>query len=415
MAQHIRILYIAHYLQPMNAASITTCEIIKKLAEKTYETTIVAPQRCPKKCMPFCSLACKGNTAIAVIKVPTLVPYYLINRHANMGALVLLASHLLLILQCIKIGKRERFNVVVSQHHPSHLASFSAFVVSRILHLPLIVKTHDVYNSSSNVIELVFLRTLDTVYREIFKRANFILVVSRSLRYAMAKTYKLEKDKILVFPNFVNTKEFRSDLDVASLTHSLEIESKKIVLFIGQIRAERGLLLLMKALPKIVINDRNIRVLIVGDGPQKHNLEELMQKLGTNTFVKFVRPMDHNEIPKYIGLCNVAIGPLEVTVDTFGSVPRKVLEYMACAKPVVACRGGVSEDLILDGYNGLLIHPGSVDELASAVLKIINTPNWVKEMGLHARQYVEKHYDLNETIKEFEDVLQASCTNNAGR
>jgi len=81
---------------------------------------------------------------------------------------------------------------------------------------------------------------------------------------------------------------------------------------------------------------------------------------------------------------------------------------MACAKPVVACYGSVSHDLIIDGYNGFLVHSGKTEELASVISKIIDHPNLVAKVGQNARESVEKLYDWDIVMNDFEKVLRAA-------
>jgi len=392
----------------MSASSITIHGIIKKLGEKGHNLTLLAPQRCPKECVPHCSLGCKDDTTFTVVRVPTLVPHYLINKHRNIRALTLALSQVFLVLQGLRIGKVKKFNLVLSQHHSSHFASFSAFILSHIFKLPLVVRTHDVYDTASSVLESLYLHTLDNVYRVVLKRADYVSVVSSPLRSRLLGTHKLEKDRVLVFPNGVDIKSFRPDVRFGSLRRDLQVEGKKILLFTGSIIEARGLTLLIEALPEIISENSDIVVLIVGDGPQKSDLEKLAQRLGVERFVRFVPPVDHIEVPKYICMSDVTIGPLKSRIGTFGSVPRKVLEYMACAKPVVACYASVSHDLIIDGYNGFLIHPGKTEELASVISKIIDHPKLVAEVGQNARETVEKLYDWDVVTNDFEKVLRAT-------
>lgn len=407
---HVRVLYIAQNYHPMNASSITTSGIIGKLAEKGHETILLAPQRCPKECVPICSLNCKGKSRITVTKTPTLIPYYLINKYTNLRALILAFSHFFLVLQGIRICKRKKVDVIIAQHHPSDFASFSAFILSSIFKLPLIIKTHDVYNSASDVLESIFLSMLGNIHRVIFRFANCVLVVSDPLRLKMIRTHKVGKGKIFVFPNAVDSQIFRPDVESTALRRSLGIRGKKIVLFIGRIRRERGLTLLIKTLPEITRKNSSVMVLVIGEGPEKLSLERLAEMLNVERFIKFLQPVDHSEMPKYICISDVTIGPLIATVDTFGSVPRKVLEYMACAKPVIALQGGVSEDLITDGYTGFLIHSTTTAELASIILRVINDSLAAKEIGLNARECVKKFYDWDRIIDKFEKIMLTTST-----
>jgi glycosyltransferase involved in cell wall biosynthesis len=389
----------------MNASSITTHDIIEKIAGRGHETILLAPRRCPVKCILKCSLKCYANAKITVRLTPTFVPAYIINRHANLRAILLSFFQIVLFLQALKIGRAKIFDVVVSQHHPSHFASLSAFLVSRVLRCPFIIKTHDVYDSGSNIFQKMFLRIINSIYHLVFRRADHIFVVSNPLKLSMIKTYKLNHSKISVLSNGVDTNKFKPGINFVSIKRNLQINEKKVILFIGVLRKERGLTRLVKALPIIIDKNSNLVLLFLGGGPQKAHLTKLVKAFNIERFVKFINWVNHDEIPKYICMSDVLIGPLVENVDTFGSVPRKVLEYMACGKPVVARYGGVSKDLIKDGYNGFLVYSEDPEELASLILKLINDPSLVRKVGLNAREYIRAFHDWDRLISQFEKTL----------
>lgn len=391
----------------MNASSITTYEIIKKLAERGHEITLLAPRRCPEKCTRECSLRCKRDVRITVTWISTLIPYYIVNENRGIRTLALSLSQFLSILKGLKICRKEKIGVIVSQHHASHFATFSAFIVSRMVKLPLIIKIHDVYNSASNALMYLLLHALDSVHRIIFRRAEAILAFSNPIKFHMIQTYNLDKDKVVVFPNSVDIQQFRPGITYDSLRRDLQIGNRKVIMFVGGIHELVGLSVLIQALPKIVSKNSNVMALFVGDGPQKPHLKKLSQELNVEERVKFVDPIDHSEIPKYVCMSDITLGPLVATIDSFGVVPRKVLEYMACAKPVIVRRGGVSADLIIDGYNGF-VFDSEATELAYVISKVIENPELAEKVGLNARKHVETFHDWEKTIGIFEEVLQVT-------
>lgn len=392
---------------PNNASSITTGDIIKRLAGNGHHITLLAPRRCQTDCERNCSLKCEASEAVTVKLIPTVVPYYLINERNVMGSLVLALFQAFLVLNALKICAKRQFDVIVSQHHPSHLASLSAFTLSRILRIPLVIKTHDVYNSSSDIFQTLFLRALDNLYRMVFKRAALMFVVSSSLRLKVIQTYKLGVDKVLVLPNGVDTRKFRHGLDEAELLRRrLAGDNQAILLFVGRIREERGLTVLIKAMRAIIAKNPRLLVVFIGGGAQKSEVENLVYELDLEDFVRFIPVVDHDKMPTYINMSDITIGPLMANIDTFGSVPRKVLEYMACSKPVVTCRGGVSPDLITDGYNGFLFDRNDIEELSSIVLRLLNDPNLARTIGINARLHVETFYDWDKIVGGFEKSLQ---------
>jgi len=288
------------------------------------------------------------------------------------------------------------------------MASFSAYLLSHVFKLPLIIKTHDVYSFTSSVLKGMYLHFLNSVYRVTLRHAECVLVVSNYLKFKLVETNRLKKHEVLVFPNGVDVRRFRPGIDSDSLRSSLGVMNKKIILFIGGITEDRGLDLLVKALPKVMVKNPDVIVLFVGEGPQKAYLKKLAQDIGVERFVKFVPPVSHKDIPRYISLAEITVGPLVARLDTFGSVPRKVLEYMACAKPVVSCRGGVAQDLIIDGHNGFLFQPDDEEELASIISEVFNDPSLSKEIGLNARKHVENFHDWDIIMNGFEKVLFAA-------
>jgi len=228
----------------------------------------------------------------------------------------------------------------------------------------------------------------------------------------MAKFYKIKEREIFVCPNGVDVKKFRPDVECVGLRHSLGAENKKVILFIGRLRRERGLQLLFNALPQIVRVNPNTMAIIVGGGPEESRMRELVKELGMEKYVKFIQSVDHNDIPNYICASGTTIGPLVTTVDTFGSVPRKVLEYMACGKPTVVHCGGVSQDLIQDKFNGFVVRSEDVKELTSVILKIMNRPDLAREVGQNARKCVVEFYNWDRIVDGFEAVLQGALTKN---
>lgn len=401
----MNILYVTQYfsLRPVHASTVTTYEIVKGLAERGHNVTVVSPHS------PGVFFSFEKNARN--VKVIKAIPFPKSKAQWYDGFGTLLShtvAYVPLIINASVVSHRYgHFDVIISMYHPSHMASFSAYLLSRIFKLPLVIKTHDIYSFTSNLLKSLYLHSLNSLYRVILKRAECILVVSNYLKFKVTETHKLERHKVLVFPNGVNVRRFRPRIDSNSLRSSLGVMNKKVILFIGAITKDRGLDLLVKAMPKILLRNSNAIVLIVGEGPQKSNLKKLARDIGVERLVQFVPPVGHNEIPRYISLAEITVGPLVARFETLGSVPRKVLEYMACAKPVVSCQGGVAQDLIIDRCNGFLIQPENVQELASVVSDILRDPNLSKEIGLNARNYIVKFYEWDTIMNDFEKVLRA--------
>jgi len=150
---------------------------------------------------------------------------------------------------------------------------------------------------------------------------------------------------------------------------------------------------------------------LLGEGSEKRKLVDLSRHLKIAKSVVFMSEVGHNDMPAYISLADVAIGPLTAFRISMGTMPIKVIEYMACGKPVVGCFDGAAEDLIIDGYNGILITPENADELSSAVLRLLSDGDLAKKLGMNARKHVETFFDWNVITEKLEGILTAFARN----
>jgi len=149
--------------------------------------------------------------------------------------------------------------------------------------------------------------------------------------------------------------------------------------------------------------------LFVGEGPEKSKLISLARRLGVSDFVNFVDSVEHSSVPEFISLADVTVGPLTVSQypSFYAGMPLSVLEYMASEKPVITCRGAVTESLRIDGYNGIVMDPGNVSGLSSSILKLIKNPELSKSIGRNARSHLEKVYNWDVLIPRLEKLLDS--------
>lgn len=295
-------------------------------------------------------------------------------------------------------------------YHPSHLATLSALMLSRFLKLPLIVKVHDLMPDMTDpsFLRRTYKKAMFKLYPTFLRKADFVLVPSAELMELSTKVYGVEVRKLVLFPNGVDVHKFSPKINSNRIRRALGLEDKKILFFAGMISRDRGLDRLITAMPNIVNEEPEVRLLIVGSGPEKSKLLNLSKRLGVDKCTVFLDEVSHDSIPKYISLADVTIGPLTMSGLTVGTMPIKVLEYLACGKPVVACYGGVSKGLVINGYNGVLVNPPNVDELSGAIIRLLRDSKLTKKLGENARRHIESLYDWNTIIGKLEEVLESA-------
>jgi len=402
----MNVLYVTQHFSfsPTHAAAVTTYEIIKRLAEKGHKATMLAPYIEGHQPTSQVSVVPAFSKNVKVI-VSTRAPLDEAQENLLLYGLICSFGYVPLILKALR--KRTNYDVIISMYHPSHLATPAAYIISRLLKIPFIVKVHDLLPdvTDPNVWKRIYKKVIFKINSVFFKKANLLLVPSTEWIDLAMKVYGVSKNKLVLFPNGVDTTKFNPNIECSSLGKALGLEKRKTLVFVGKILRERGLECLIKALPNIVKKEPDLRLLIIGGGPGKTELFNLSKRFGVDEFLIFVNEVDHDSIPKYISLADIAIGPLAMLPITVGTFPIKVLEYMACGKPVVACFGGFSRDLVSKDHDCLLVHPEDVDELSSAILKLLREEDFAETLGVNARKHIERFYDWDVIINTLEEVL----------
>jgi glycosyltransferase involved in cell wall biosynthesis len=142
------------------------------------------------------------------------------------------------------------------------------------------------------------------------------------------------------------------------------------------------------------------RFAILGDGPLRPTLENMVRELGMVPYVTFFG--FQRDVGSYVSACDVAC-LTSLGAEGLSSV---TLEAMALGRPVVITNVGGNAELVDHGKNGLLIPPRNPQALADAVLDCLRRPDWVKEMGQRAREMVESQYSLEHMIHEHEQFYE---------
>lgn len=408
----MKLLYVTQYFstEPTHASTVTTYEIVRRLAQRGHVVTVVSAD-CPGTARIFRE---KANNLQIINSLP--IPPLTTQWYDGFTTLFThTIAHVPLIANALLLNQNrtdEKFDAVISMYHPTHLATVSAHLLCRILKIPLVVKIYDfiVETIEPQKLKRLYHLALGKINVEVLKRGDSpILVQSPELRDVIKREGRIEDRRLVVFPNGVDTKLFKPGIKCDELRKRLGLENKTVVLFLGGLYRQRHPELLIKALPQIIKEMKDLVMLFVGEGPEQPKLISLAERLGVSDFVKFVDSVEHSSVPELISLADVTIGPLSTTSypTIYGSTPLTVLEYMACEKPVIVCRGAVSESIIVDGYTGVRVEPGNINGLSSAIFKVIRDKSFSQSIARNARSYIEKMCSWDVLIMKLEEVLNS--------
>lgn len=216
----------------------------------------------------------------------------------------------------------------------------------------------------------------------ITRRVDRVVAVSAAIGEQLAAG-GVERKKIAVIYNGVDERFCPGDRD--GQRRALDIPTDHFtVLFVGLLVPVKGVELLLEALAAWR-DEPNWTCLLVGDGPLLNELKARCAELGIAHAVRFVGRRPSGEVAQWMQAADALVLP-----SYSEGRPNVVLEAQACGLPVVATRVGGTPELVRDGETGLLVDSGSAEQLGAALATLRHQPDRRCQMGLQARQHVER-------------------------
>ncbi|RVU30754.1 TIGR04063 family PEP-CTERM/XrtA system glycosyltransferase [Neptunomonas marina] len=238
----------------------------------------------------------------------------------------------------------------------------------------------------------------------VFKNADAVTTICEGLRKDIVAR-GIPEQKITVIPNAVDIEHFPL-IEAAdhALADKLGLSDKKVIGFIGSFYAYEGLLLLLDALPSIVKQMPDLRLLLVGGGPQEALIKEKVAALNLHDYVVMTGRVPHTEVQAYYSLVDIFVYPRLAMRLTDLVTPLKPLEAMAQGKLVVASDVGGHLELINDGETGRLFKAGESDDLARVVVDFFSQEDAWDGYRDAGRRYVEEVRNWEVSVGNYRNV-----------
>lgn len=236
------------------------------------------------------------------------------------------------------------------------------------------------------------------------KNADAVTVICEGLRGDLVAR-GIDPAKITVIPNAVDIEQFatggRPD---SELKLRLGLGNSRVLGFVGSFYAYEGLDLLIAALPAIVRQVPDVKVLLVGGGPQDAALKQQVMALDLKDRVVFAGRVPHAEVNRYYDLVDVLVYPRHPMRLTELVTPLKPLEAMAQGRLMVASDVGGHKELIRDGKTGMLFRAGSVGDLASKVVGLLKHEQGWDALKQNGRRFVETERTWAASVARYRGV-----------
>ncbi|WP_420176887.1 glycosyltransferase family 4 protein [Luteococcus sp. OSA5] len=204
---------------------------------------------------------------------------------------------------------------------------------------------------------------------------------------------QVDPGSVVVTPNGVNTNRITAV--------EPDLSGPAVVVFVGTLKPWHGTEKLFEA---ATLARQPWRLRIVGDGPQREQLEALADEHGLD--VEMVGAVAPHEVPQHLAGALVAVAPYPASDDHYFS-PLKVYEYSAAGLPVVASRIGEIPQVVLDGQTGLLVPPSDPAALAAAIDELVADPQRAQQLGRAGRELMENKHSWGHVLQDTLAPLEA--------
>jgi phosphatidylinositol alpha-1,6-mannosyltransferase len=248
-----------------------------------------------------------------------------------------------------------------------------------------------------------------------YRLARRVVAISRYTR-GLLREGGVPSGKIVLVRPGTDPTTFRPAGRDPALVRELGLEGRRVVLTVGRLTWRKGQDRMLEALPAIAQAAPNVTYLLAGTGPLEPELRALARRLGLEDRVRLLGEVADEALPRLYNVADVFVMANRVSAGTrdvegFGIV---FLEANACEVPVVGGRSGGVIDAVEDGLTGLLVDAESPEEIARAVVRLLEDSALARRMGVEGRRRVERELTWDHTARGVGRVLTELSEAGAG-
>jgi glycosyltransferase involved in cell wall biosynthesis len=298
---------------------------------------------------------------------------------------------------------------VIIATSPQLLVALSGWWLALWKGVPFIFEVRDLWPESLAAVgatgEGSFLdRTLGAVAGFLYRHANRIVVVTSAFKDHLMRYWKVPAEKISVVENGVETDVFRPDPATSEVRKQLNLEGRFLICYIGTMGNAHGLKTLIAAAEELQATLPSAMFLLIGEGAEKEQIVQLAAARGL-TNIRFLDQQPRERIPTYVSAADLCLVMLKKTELFKTVIPTKLLEYMACARPVICAVDGQARQIVEAADAGVFVDPENSAALAEAILNMSRCPDRRQQMGASGRRFIIAHYSREKTANDYIAVL----------
>ena len=299
---------------------------------------------------------------------------------------------------------------VIIATSPQLLCALSGWWLAFWKRVPFVFEVRDLWPESLAAVGAggegsLLHRTLSAIAGFLYRRADRVVVVTPAFKDHLIRYWDVPAAKISVVENGVETDLFRLDPAAMEVRNQLQLENRFLICYIGTMGNAHGLETLIVAAEELQTLLPSAMFLLIGEGAEKERIMDLAAARGLNN-IQFLGQQPRERIPAYISAADLCLVMLKRS-DLFKTViPTKLLEYMACERPVIVAVDGQARQIVEEAGAGVFVEPENSKALVKAILDLADDPEHTRQMGASGRHYIVNRLSREKTAQDYIAVLE---------
>ena len=300
--------------------------------------------------------------------------------------------HINVALRFVRVLLNRQVDIV---HSHMFRASLAASPIARLCRVPVTIETAHVreYWRQSG------LKANYVVDRIAGRFVSRYIAVSNAISKYLIEEKKLSRDKIRVISNGCDVEHFRPEHPIpVDLRSNLGFDaSNPVVVVSARLEPQKGHQVLLNALPEVIRQFPRLRVICIGDGQLRSQLEQYSDALGLNSCVRFLGYQSN--VRDWLALADFTVLP-----SFFEGLPLTAIESLAAGRTIVATEVDGTPEVVVNRKTGLTVPPGNPERLAKAMIELLKDHHYRDKLACEGRRWVVENFSQSRQVRQTEEL-----------
>ena len=290
------------------------------------------------------------------------------------------------------IATEGKFDVI---HAHDWLVAYAAKTLKQSFNIPVVATIHATEAGRNSGIHDDVQRYINDTEWLLTYESTDVIVNSNYMKCELQRLFGLPFDKINVIPNGINLSNFTGIERDYDFRRQYAMDNEKIILYVGRLVYEKGVQHLIAAMPKILSNYNDAKLIIAGRGGMMDELRAEASNLGLNDKIYFTGYLNSKQVQKMYKCADVAVFPS--TYEPFGIV---ALEAMLAGVPTVVSDVGGLDEIVTHGVDGMKSYAGNANSIADSVTALLYDHQLATNVSKKAKQKVKDQFNWEKIAQD---------------